>query len=388
MTPAKLSFDATPVERWIETELATGRLTGGVLEVCQAGRTALARNFGVRDQAGNPAMRNTAYWIASMTKPIVAVAAMRLIAQGAFALDDPVEKFVPGFGRRGVLQPDGRSVEANRPPLIRDLMTHLSGLTYGQFGNDAIHAAYMAAGVYDFASDNTQMAERLATLPLLHQPGTVFEYGMSTDVLGRVIEIAAKAALDDALRALVLDPLEMTDTRFIPAPGRLAAVPDTPTVRGLAPPFCENQSWFSAGGGLSSTLPDYLRFAEMLLGCGEVGGVRLLSADTFAQMTRNHLPVDVGYGAYTATLGTTAPWEANGLGFGLGLAVRTARRSSKLPGGLGEMLWPGVSGANFWVDPENTLIAVLLTHAPDHRTQHRIDLRNAVYAGLTKCEQR
>jgi len=387
MTAEKYTFDATPVERWIDTELAAGRLTGGVVEICQAGRTAFARSFGVRDQAGNPAMRDTAYWIASMTKPIVTVAAMRLIAKGAFALDDPVELFIPGFGRSGVLQPDGRNVEVDRPPLVRDLMTHLSGLTYGQFGNNAIHAAYMAAGVYDFSSDNAQMAERLATLPLLHQPGTVFEYGMSTDVLGRIIEVTAKAALDEALRALVLDPLGMTHTRFIPAPGQLAALPDTPTVRGLAPPFCERPSWFSAGGGLSSTLPDYLRFAEMLLCGGEVEGVRLLSADTFARMTRNHLPIDVDYGAYTATLGITAPWEANGLGFGLGLAVRMARRAPKVPGGLGEIFWPGLSGANFWVDPENALITILMTHAPEHRSQHRIDLRNAVYAGLAKRGQ-
>jgi len=386
MTPAKSFFDATPVERWIDTEMAAGRLTGGVVEICHAGRTAFARSFGVREQAGTPATRDTAYWIASMTKPIVSVAAMQLIAEGAFALDDPVETFIPDFGRRGVLQPDGRCVKANRPPLVRDLMTHLSGLTYGQFGNDEIHAAYMAAGVYDFASDNEEMAGRLATLPLLHQPGTVFEYGMSTDVLGRVIEVSAKAPLDEALRALVLDPLDMTYTRFIPAPGQLAALPDTPTVRGLAPPFREGQSWFSAGGGLSSTLPDYLRFAKMLLGGGEVDGERLLSADTFARMTRNHLPVDVAYGAYTAALGITAPWEKNGLGFGLGLAVRTARRP-ELPGGLGEMFWPGVSGTNFWVDPENQLIAILMTHAPEHRGQHRIDLRDALYVGLSKREQ-
>lgn len=388
MTAAGISFDAEPVDRWIETNLAAGRLTGGGLEVRHAGRTVHARSFGVRAADGSPATRETAYWIASMTKPIVAVAALRLIAQGAFGLDDPVADFVAGFGRRGVLQPGGDCVPPNRPPLVRDLLTHLSGLTYGPFGNDAIHAMYMAAGVYDFASDNARIAERLAALPLLHQPGTVFEYGMSTDVLGRVVEIASKAPLDAALRALVLDPLGMSDTRFVPAPGRLAALPDAPTVRALAPPFRDGQSWFSGGGGLSSTLPDYLRFAEMLLGGGEAEGVRLLSPDMFALMTRNHLPADVGYGSYTAALGITAPWEANGLGFGLGLAVRTARRDPELPGGLGEMFWPGVSGTNFWVDPENALIVVFMTHAPEHRTQHRIELRKAVYAGLGKPERR
>jgi CubicO group peptidase (beta-lactamase class C family) len=381
---AEAAFDATLVDRWIETELAAGRLAGGVLEIRHAGETVLARTFGARDSEGTPVERDTAYWIASMTKPIVSVAALRLIARGAFDLDDPVDKYMAGFGRHGVLRPDGSCVEAVRPPLVRDLMSHLSGLTYGQFGSDAIHEAYMTAGVYDFASDNARMAERLAALPLLHQPGTVFEYGMSTDVLGRVIEIAAHAPLDEALQALVLEPLGMTDTRFIPSPGRLADLPETPTATALAPPFREGQRWFSGGGGLTSTLPDYLRFADMLLGRGQTGGIRMLQPDTFELMTRNHLPAGVEYGAYTAALGITAPWPANGLGFGLGLAVRTERRAPVLPGGVGEFLWPGVSGANFWVDPEHSLVVVFLTHAPEQRAQHRLDLRRAVYAGLGK----
>ena len=374
-------FNAGPLERWIEAERAAGRLSGGVVEIRQAGRPVMRAAFGVRHCGGAPATQDTVYWIASMTKPVVSVAAMALVERGALRLDEPVERYAPGFGRRGVLLPDGTCAPAARPPLIRDLMRHLSGVTYGQFGNEAIHARYLAAGVYDFRSDNARMAEALARLPLLHQPGTVFEYGMSTDLLGRAVEVASGASLPAALDELVLAPLAMRDTRFVPEPGRLAELPATPTVRALAPPFDASQTWFSGGGGLSSTAPDYMRFAEMLRLGGACDGVRIVRPETLALMSRDHLPAGVRYGAYTAALGITAPWPENGLGFGLGLAVRTARRAG-LPGGLGEVFWPGVSGANFWVDPENRLSCVLLTHAPEHRARHRIDFRNAVYAGL------
>ncbi len=381
----KTLFDRRPVEDWLESEQAAGRLSGGVMEIRQAGSTVFFQTFGTKDPEGTPVAADTAYWIASMTKPIVSVAAMRLVEQGRLRLSDPVRSFIPGFGENGVLSDDGALVDAVRPPLIQDLMTHLSGVTYGQFGNEDIHARYMEARVYDFFSDNARMAARLSELPLLHQPGTVFEYGMSTDLLGRVIEVVTGTALDSALRDLVLDPLGMNDTRFLPDPDRIAAIPPSPTQRALAPPLTPEQTWFSGGGGLCSTVPDYMRFAEMLRQGGALEGVRLLRSETLTSMLRDYLPADVGYGSYTGGLGITAPTPENGLGFGLGFAVRTERRNhlpGGLAGGLGEFLWPGVSGANFWVDPENDLIAVFLTHAPEHRGQHRIGFRNAVYAGL------
>ena len=382
MSERKKTFiESRPVEDWLESERAAGRLSGGAVEIRQAGSTVFSRTFGTRDTEGTPVTADTAYWIASMTKPVVSVAAMMLVEQGRLGLSDPVRSLIPGFGEHGVLSDDGTIVDAVRPPVVLDLMTHVSGVTYGQFGNETIHGRYMEKKVYDFFSDNARMAARLSDLPLLHQPGTVFEYGMSTDLLGRVIEIVTGAALDRALRNFVLDPLAMDDTGFIPAQDRIATIPPSSTQRALAPPLTLEQTWFSGGGGLCSTVPDYMRFAEMLRQGGSLDGVRLLRSETLDFMLRDHLPAGVGYGSYTGGLGITAPTPENGLGFGLGFAVRTERRDH-LPGGLGEFLWPGVSGANFWVDPENDLIAVFLTHAPEHRGQHRIDFRNAVYAGL------
>jgi CubicO group peptidase (beta-lactamase class C family) len=225
------------------------------------------------------------------------------------------------------------------------------------------------------------MAEALASLPLLHQPGKVFEYGMSTDLLGRIVEVQTGQQLDDAVWELVLDPLNMRNTDFQPQPDRIADIPSSPVRDTLAPLMTIDQSWWSGGSGLCSTVSDYMRFARMLRNGGHLDGVTVLKPETLALMLRDQLPENVRYGSYTPALGITAPWPENGLGFGLGFAVRT-RHDKKLPGGLGEFLWPGISGANFWVDPENELIVVFLTHAPDHRAEHRIGLRNAVYVGL------
>ena len=375
-----------PIDRWVDRECAANRLSGGVIELRQRGETVYARCFGTASDAGDPVTPDTVYWIASMTKPVVSAAALRLIEDGRLMLGDPLAAFVPGFGAAGVLTAAGGLVPAERPATVLDAMTHRSGVTYGAFGAAAIHARYGAAGGYDFANDNATMAARLAALPLLHQPGRVFEYGMSTDLLGRVIEVVTGQPLEDALRALVLAPLGMADTRFRPDPARLAALPPSPTQQALAPPFTADQRWCSGGGGLTSTVADYLRFAEMLRGGGAFQGIRVLRPQTVALMLRDHLPADVGHGPYTAALGITAPWDDNGLGFGLGVAVRTARRPH-LPGGLGEFFWPGVSGANFWVDPEQELTAILLTHAPEHRGQQRVGFRSAVYAALGRWNE-
>lgn len=374
-------FACQPIQDWVTRECDAGRLTGGVLKVKQAGQTVASMVFGIRGADGSPMTGDTAFWIASMTKPIVSVAAMALVERGHLSLNDPVASFIPGFGERGVRQAEGRIVDTARPPVVMDLLTHLSGVTYGQFGERDIHARYIENMVYDFGSDNAQMAERIAELPLLYQPGTVFEYGMSTDILGRVIEVVTNSQLDVALAELVLDPLHMNATSFLPDPGKVAHIPTSPIQQTLAPPLTPTQTWWSGGGGLFSTLEDYLRFTEMLRQGGSLVGNRVVKAQTLHLMRQNHLPDGVGYGDYISALGITAPWQKNGLGFGLGFAVRT-KRSDNLPGGLGEHFWAGVSGANFWVDPENDLIAVLLTHAPEHRAEHRIGFRNAVYAGL------
>lgn len=377
------AFDLTPVRGWIAQEIAAQRLRAGALSIRSGAQKPFTLCFGNRSLNGReePVSADTGFWIASMTKPVVTVAAMRLIEDGTLSLHDKVARFIPGFGEAGVMNGAQATRPLTRPVTLFHLMTHSAGLTYGAFGDDPIHEAYLRRGVYDFGADNAAMAARLARLPLLHQPGEVFEYGMSTDLLGRVIELATGEALGAALCRLVLDPLGMHRTGFIPDPSRTAHLPDSPVCAALAPPVSDAPRWQSGGAGLFSTLRDYTRFADMLHGRGRLEDHRLLQPGTVELMLRDHLPEDVGDGDYTDTLGITAPTPENGLGFGLGMAVRT-RRVPDIPGGMGEFLWPGVSGANFWVDPERDLTVVFMTHAPDHRAQHRIDLRRAVYAGL------
>lgn len=371
-----------PIADWLESEVTAERLHNGQLLIQHRGQSLVDLCFGRQsDSSSIPVCDKTQYWIASMTKPILSVACLLLCEAGKLELDEPVNHYIPSFGEAGIITPDGRQTPLQRQPTIRDLLRHTSGLTYGQFGDSAIHRRYRQERVYDFTATNEQMAERVCQLPLLSQPGTTFEYGMSTDLLGRIIELICGRGLQDALNELVLFPLGMLDTSFRPVPERLAAIPDGPVRESLAPPFDTRQRWQSGGAGLVSTAHDYQFFAQMLLSKGQHQGQTFLSRASFDQMTSDALPTDVAYGPYTGALGITAPWPDNGLGFGLGLAVRT-KACAHIPGGVGEMLWPGVSGTNFWVDPMHNLSVIFLTHAPEHRVAHRIGLRHAVYQSL------
>ncbi|MGH1478577.1 MAG: serine hydrolase domain-containing protein [Geminicoccales bacterium] len=379
---AAVFFDPSEARRWIERELDAERMFGCGLEVVIQGHSVYREAFGSRSpKGGDPMTEDTRFWIASMTKPVVSVAALHLIEHDELSLEDPVSTFVPGFGDAGVLTRTGDLEPVDRPPTVLDLFTHLAGTTYGQFGSDEIHKRYAEADVYNFSSNNAEMAARLAALPLLHQPGMVFEYGMSTDLLGRVIEVVTGQSLDSVLQDAVLGPLGMSSTSFVADQDRLAELPPSAIQANVAPDFARLPSWHSGGAGLFSTVPDYIQFARMLRGRGTLGDVQILKPETLDLMCRQHLPPGVGYGDYTGELGIAAPWPENGLSFGLGVAVRV-REHESIPGRLGEVFWPGVSGCNFWVDPKNDLIVVFLTHAPLHRTTHRIDLRDAIYSGM------
>jgi CubicO group peptidase (beta-lactamase class C family) len=316
-----------------------------------------------------------------MTKPVVSVVALKLIESGKLSLTDRVSDYIADFAAAGVLTADGQTTPVSRTPTIHDLMTHTTGLTYGQFGTDDIHQRYSRVGAFDYQSDNETMATRLCQLPLLYQPGTTFEYGMSTDLLGRIIEIVTRQSLDKILHEFVFEPLGMTNTSFYPDQGPLAELAPSVVRDTIAPDFEHRPTWFSGGAGLFSTVSDYLLFARMLLGRGTLDDTEIVTPETFALMTTPALPADIDYGEYTASFGVSAPWVKNGLTFGLGLAIRT-EEVDYIPGGVGEFFWPGVSGCNFWVDPKNSLIVVFLTHSPLHRTTHRLQLREAVYSGL------
>lgn len=379
-----ISFDPSQTRRWIERELEAERIFGCGLEVVIQSRTVFKEAFGTTAPNGDdPVTADTRFWIASMTKPVVSVLALRLVEEGELSLQDPVSDFVPGFGHAGVITATGDLEPIQRPPTILDLFTHLSGLTYGQFGSDKIHKQYAKANIYDFSSSNAEMAARLATLPLLYQPGSVFEYGMSADLLGCVIEVVTGQSLDIALERAVFQPLSMGSTGFLPVQEQLAELPPSAVQANIAPDFAKAPSWHSGGAGLFSTVSDYMQFARMLRGRGKLDNVQILRPETVDLMCQQHLPPGVGYGDYTGELGISAPWPKNGLSFGLGVAVRV-RAHDDIPGGLGEFSWPGVSGCNFWVDPANDLSVVFLTHAPAHRTTHRVELREAIYGGMQK----
>ena len=350
-------FDASHLDHWITTEIQDGRMNACAVEVISQGTTVHRNCHGTQNANGDAVTQQTQFWIASMTKPIVSMVIMHLAEAGWLNLQDSVSDMVPGFGDAGVLTEDGTTEQLERPVTVQDLLTHTAGITYGLFGDGPLHRKYAAARVYDFSASNKEMSRRLVTLPLMHQPGTCFEYGMSTDVLGRVIEVITGDALDKALSSIIFGPLKMRDTGFTPRPDRVADIPDCDIKKKVPPKLTTAPTWYSGGAGLFSTIHDYVRFTRLLRGKGSFDGVRVLTQDTFDLMLDQHLPPDVAFGEYTAALGITAPWPPNGLGFGLGFAVRL-KEVDETPGGVGEFFWPGVSGCNFWVDPKNDLITV------------------------------
>ncbi len=248
----------------------------------------------------------------------------------------------------------------------------------------------------DEGQTNQQMVAKLARLPLLFEPGTTWEYSMSTDVLGRIVEVVSGTSLADFFAERITGPLGMADTGFAATGDRAARLAEMQVdpATGKRPPMpyaeaARERSWHSGGGGLVSSAADYLRFCQMLLNGGELAAVRLLSPKTVAHMTADHLPPDVAYGPSAhALIGTGAPLPDLGQGFGLGFAVRKATGMSPLPGSVGDYFWGGIYGTSFWVDPAEQMIVVLMLQAPDQRTHYRQLIRHLVYATLTRARGR
>jgi CubicO group peptidase (beta-lactamase class C family) len=270
-------------------------------------------------------------------------------------------------------------------------MRHTSGFTYGHFGDSLVHRAYRAARMIDDQQDNADMVAKLAQLPLSHQPGTTFEYGMSTDVLGRIVEIVSGMELDRFFAEHLTGPLGMADTGFgIPASdGSRLAEPRRGPTRDNVPavvPYdpARPARWLSGGAGLLSTAADYARFSQLLLNGGELGGVRLLARKTVQLMVQNHLPPLLAYGPHTGDLGAAAPLPQLGQGYGLGIGVRCEAGLSPAPGSVGDYYWGGALGPYFWVDPAERLIVVFMLQELNVqiRTRYRPLLRALVYQSL------
>lgn len=396
-----VGFSSQRLQRVTDTfnaDVAGGKIPGAVVLIAREGKVVYQQTFGFQDRAANNPMRpDSIFRIASMTKPITMVAALMLAEEGKLQLMNPVSVYLPQLKQLqvGVETKDGSGERrlmlepARREITVQDLMRHTSGMTYGIFGDSLVQRAYRAAGAMDDQQTNAQMIDKLAQLPLAFQPGTAFEYGMSNDVVGRVVEVQSGMDLNRFILERIARPLGMRDTAFLldtQQTTRLAqpqAVPGAPSVViGYNP--AKPPKWFSGGGGLLSTAEDYARFCQMLLNGGELDGVRLLSRKSVELMTSNHLPPDVSYGAFTMELGLTAPLPQYGQGYGLGVGVRQEAGRSMVPGSVGDYYWGGATGPYFWVDPREKLVVVLMLQASDIqlRTYYRSLLRNLVYQAL------
>jgi len=384
----------------LEADAAQGTIPGAVVLLVRDGNVAYFEAFGYADRAASrPMRRECVFRIASMTKPLTVVAALMLMERGRLLLTDPVARYLPELQqlkvgvehrdeagqRRLTLEP------ARRVMTVHDLMRHTAGFTYGQFGDSLVQRAYRAAQLIDDQQTNAEMVTKLSQLPLAFQPGTTFEYGMSTDVLGRIVEVASGMELNRFFTEYITGPLQMNHTGFgIPTHDlALLAEPQRETQSTPLPavvPYdpARPAKWFSGGGGLLSTAADYARFAQLLLNGGELDEVRLLSRKSVELMVHNHLPPQLDFGPRTADLGIAAPLPAVGQGYGLGLGVRLEPGLAPVPGSAGDYYWGGALGPYFWVDPAEKLIAVFMLQELNvqRRTRYRALLRALVYQAL------
>ena len=358
MSSERLARIAPAMQAYVDD----GRLAAVMTMVARRGQVVHWEAAGMRDvDAGDPLEPDDIFRIYSMTKPLTSVAVMILVEEGTIALDDPVSKFVPAFADVTLLAADGERVAPARPMTVEHLLTHTSGLTYGFFGDSPVDRIYNQSGFFTQANGLDDFAQRVAALPLLASPGDRWNYSVSTDILGRVVEVASGQPFDAFLQARILDPLEMNDTSFVvPADkrGRFAANYARPdgTLQMIDSPvdgqYTQPPRWLSGGGGLTSTASDYIRFAQMLLHDGVLGDVRILAAETVQAMRSNRLPdalVPLQLGTYLSP----------GHGFGLGFAVVVDAESSPEPDNEGVFRWAGAANTYFWIDPAAELIGMV-----------------------------
>ncbi|MGZ5836780.1 MAG: serine hydrolase domain-containing protein [Xanthobacteraceae bacterium] len=388
----------------LQESIADGKLAGTVVLVARKGKLIYADAAGFQDKdEGKPMALDSIFRIYSMTKPLVSVAAMMLVEDGKIELTDPVSKFFPAFkGQQvSVARAAGEfarmsytTVPADREIIVQDLLRHTAGLAYGEITlNAPVKDAYIKAGLYlpgvrDYGARDLTPAEeveRLAKAPLAHQPGTVWEYSLAVDLLGRVVEAASGKRLADFLAQRLFEPLKMQDTGFWVPGAKMGRV-----AQPLAVDFASGQPIKvidvskepkndSGGAGGVSTAADYLRFAQMLLNGGQLDGTRVLSRTTVALMTSDHLGTRIAAPVTPSELLLGTP----GYTFGLGFAVRQGAGVAGVPGSAGEFMWAGYAGTYFWVDPKEELVAVYMSQAPSTaRAYYRKLVKQLVYAAI------
>ena len=370
--------------------------------IARRGKVVHAGQFGWRDkEAGSPMTADTIFRLYSMTKPIVCVALMTLLEEGRFRLIDPLARYIPAFGAVKVMEADGSLVNPTRPVMVRDLMTHMSGLTYHFVEDSPLGKMYNEAKIFEAKCPLEAAIEDLARFPLAFQPGSRWRYSVGIDVAARVIEVISGRPLGEFLRERLFAPLGMADTAFGVPPekrNRLAAMYGRPDVIAPGPTMgSEFAAWmagvndrldvsksypvdspdvFMRGGhGLFSTIGDYFRFAQMLANGGELDGERILGRKTLELMHSNFVPASL------------LPLEVGGLplpgyGFGLGSRVLLDVAQSGAPGSVGEFGWSGAAKTQYWVDPKEQLVGLFMTQSMMSFDLPELDLRALAYQAI------
>ncbi|HVY69880.1 MAG TPA: serine hydrolase domain-containing protein [Verrucomicrobiae bacterium] len=372
------------VDRFMERQIAEHKISGGIVMVSHAGKIGFFHAYGHMDlEAGKPMAKDTIFRIYSMSKAITTAAALHLVEAGKIRLDDPVSKYIPRFANLQVAAANGLRAPA-RPMVVRDLMLHTAGFTYGS-GPAALSEAYNRLKPLE-AGNLAEMADRLAQIPLAFDPGTDWVYGVSIDVLGRVIEVASGEPLDIYLEKTIFKPLNMPDTAFnVPAeklprfaanysrvPGGLKVI-DAPNESN----YGKKVTFFSGGGGLVSTARDYMRFLAMVECGGELDGHRILKASTVKLMTSNQLPAK----AFPIYFGSEKRY---GTGFGLGFSVRTEITKWDTAGHVGEYGWGGAASTHYWASPADKLIVITLEQIMPYEWDTEFGVKKLIYGAVRK----
>ena len=394
VAPARQGFSATGlarIDRFYANEIARDRIPGAVVAVARGGKLVYYKPIGFQDKAaGTPMKVDAIFNLASMTKVMTVVGALTLYEEGRLPLKSPLSVYYPQFGAMqvGVADTAGNVVNepSKHPIFVQDLMRHTSGLTYGARGNSAVHKLYPGSSVAAaFDMTGPQFIDKLSKLPLVYQPGTTWDYGFSTDVLGLVVEKVTGKTLGGALDERVWSWLGMRDTTFaVPTDkrDRLAkALPNDPiTGKPQDLRILRDQPKFDCGGSCAfSTAADYIRFGQMLLNGGMLEGARILSPKTVRLMTSDHL----GKHIRNNVAGTEA--GRDGYGFGLGVAVRTEPGVAATNGTVGDYTWNGANGTIFWVDPQEQLVVVVMSVGPGEiRKYYREQLAALVYGAMER----
>ena len=354
MSTSRLERIRPVMQRWVDD----GKIPGALTMIAREGKLVHFEKCGTQDVASaTPIEFDTIFRIYSMTKPITSIAVMMLYEEGHFQLGTPVSEFIPAFKDMQVYTEGGTDiVDAETEMTVKHLLTHTSGLIYGGDGEHPIHQRYRGANYY--RGDLAYMAQELGKIPLYYPPGDAWSYGMSTDVLGYLVEVVSGMPFAEFLETRIFQPLGMHDTAFsVPEEkaDRYMTLYEPAEDGGIqvienAPVSSGPLSFFHSGGaGLQSTAADYLRFCQMLLNAGELDGERLLGRKTVELIRMNHISDE------------WQPLERTGCGFGLGFAVVMDVAETNGPGSLGTYSWGGLASTTFWIDPVEALIGVLMT---------------------------